>query len=179
MHIKRGKLQFSRLDIWNLCDHLAEINRTALIQFKESKRSGYPQLVIEEYLERKGFTREQILEKSRTGDYDESEVIALWESNIDKMILAFSEHKDFYDIEEPITYNSLCHPDKFDESEGVVRELPDGSRTYRLLTKPKEGYSEGDVHLYNQRTVNYDNEIRRLKDEGLRLFAKYFYTLWD
>lgn len=69
MRISRGRLVLSKNEIWNANVHLAKITRDILVQFKESKRVGYP------------------------GRLSTS---AEWDEVIDAMIFSFSEIcKDF------------------------------------------------------------------------------------
>ena len=163
MYIKKGKLVFHEKDLWNLDIVLSKIIVQALTQFKHSKRHGYPSQAIKDcYFE--SVSEKELSNMMMNSSYDESLVITYWEKCIDDMIFAFTEHKDYYEIEEPLTE----------------------SKTYRStnnLTQmtfvPKDGYTQKDIDEYNIREKEYNDAIKKRTLEGRNLFMKYYDSLWD
>lgn len=68
MRFTKGHLRFSRKEIWNLGEHLAQCIYDGLLQFKNSDRMGHP------------------------GDISEE----IWEEYLDKMLYSFKEISTYY-----------------------------------------------------------------------------------
>ena len=51
MRIQKGKVHFTKKDIWNLDHVLAEVILAGLQKFKETNRNGYPSSVLSDYLD--------------------------------------------------------------------------------------------------------------------------------
>ena len=79
MRIQKGKIRFSRKEVWNIGHVLQEIIVIGLKQFKESKRLGIPMEVYSEFEEYDG-TYES------TDNIDMSVAIDKWEEILDHII---------------------------------------------------------------------------------------------
>ena len=164
MYIKKGKLVFHNKDLWNLDIVLSKIILQALIQFKDSKRHGYPTQAIKDVYSGQ-FSEEELSNMMMNSSYDEKLVIEYWEKCIDNMIFAFSEHKEYYEIEESLT---------------EIKTKPvDNSRLTEMSFVPKSGYTQKDVDEYDIRRKSYDDNIKKRILEGRDLFIKYYDSLWD
>ena len=78
MFIQKGKIRFSKKEIWDLDTHLAKIIYTGLVQFKQSKRYGTPS----------PFLAESTVEHPLGTTTEETK--QAWEDTLDQMIYAFS-----------------------------------------------------------------------------------------
>lgn len=182
MRIQKGKPRFSKRELWNLDTTLATIIHQALVQFKESPRNGYPVDAINQYfLDIEGLTEAQVTErfKQNPNDYDSEKVSEYFENILNKMIFAFSKEAkiDYQDIEECPTVCSLSNPELFEKEIHTTDEK--GNRYSSVMFKPKEGYTQEDVDAYWVRNTNYHKDLNSKTEEGLSLFSKYFYNLWD
>ncbi len=163
MYIKKGKLVFHEKDLWNLDIVLSKIIVQALTQFKHSKRHGYPSQAIKDcYFE--SVSEKELSNMMMNSSYDESRVITYWEKCIDDMIFAYTEHKDYYEIEEPLTES---------------KTYPSTNNLTRMTFVPKDGYTQKDIDEYNIREKEYDDAIKKRTLEGRNLFMKYYDSLWD
>ena len=164
MYIKKGKLIFHNKDLWNLDMVLSKIISQALIQFKNSNRHGYPTQAIKDvYFEQ--VSEKELSNMMMNSSYDEKLVIEYWEKCLDNMIFAFSEHKEYYEIEESLT-EAKSYPTKNPKLTGMT-------------FVPKNGYTQKDVDEYNIRQKAYDDAIKKRTLEGRNLFMKYYDSLWD
>lgn len=182
MRIQKGHPHFSKRELWNLDTTLAPIIHQALVQFKQSNRSGFPMLATNQYLKDiEGLTEEQITERlnKNPNDFDSNLVNNFYEKIIDKMIFSFSKEakSDYNDIEECPTDCSLSNPELFEEEIHTTDEK--GNRYSSVMFKPKQGYTQEDVNAYWVRHKEYHENLENKVQEGLELFAKYFYSLWD
>lgn len=164
MRTQKGKIVFSNKDVWNLDMVLSEVIRSGLLKFKEYKRHGYPNEAIYEYYSHLPENEVKLLIEKHS--YDESAVVEYWEACIDKMIFAFSKHKEYHEIERPITKME------------IVKENSNSKFT-RMTFVPKEGYTHEDVESYNAREKEYDNKLENQINEGRILFIRYYDSLWD
>lgn len=181
MRIQKGHPRFSKRELWNLDSTLAPIIHQALVQFKDSHRHGFPMYAVTDYLkEVKGLTEEQITEMFKAnpnGNYDREEVAEFFETILDKMIFAFSKEakKEYEDIEECPTLCSFTDPQAFEDEDLE----PDEKGLSRIFFKPKKGYTKEDVDAYWVRHKEFNKVLENKIDEGLKLFSRYFYSLWD
>jgi hypothetical protein len=142
-------------DAWNLGDNLAKIIHPALVKLKETKH-GSPFVENEDVPE--CLWRNEILIKE---DYDtDPQWHARWDYVLDKMIWAFAQilredrESQFQSGEHDI-YFEPCN---------------DGSGCSELKHGPNDTFKI-DYEAQNK----YEAEI----SEGLRLFAKYYNSLWN
>lgn len=180
MRIQKGKVRFSGRELWNLDNTLAPIIHTGLVQFKESKRHGYPMQAVYDYLQEvKGMTEEQVksMFNENPDDYSFKEVEEFFEVILDRMIFAFSEEakQDYSDIEECPTICSMTNPEEF----GEENLGPDEKGNVYTFFKPKKGYTQEDVNAYWVRHKEHVEKLEEKIKEGMRLFGVYFYSLWD
>ena len=90
MFIQKGKIRFSKKEIWDLDTHLAKIIYTGLVQFKQSKRHGTPS----------AFLTESTIEHPFGTATEETR--QAWEETLDQMIYAFSPQQEYDEIEPSI-----------------------------------------------------------------------------
>lgn len=160
MHRHKGKIRFSRHEVWNLDLYLAEIIYTGLIQFKQAKRHGVPSHFLAEA------THEQLL------GIVTPESIQCWEDALDQMIYAFSPLQDYEDIETcNYTLKMMAQTDRIDPSANTI--------SARMLKIPHEGVNEKDMEAYEARKLAWEQRDTEKRLQGRELFAQYFNYLWD
>ena len=182
MRIQKGHPRFCKRELWNLDSTLAPIIHQGLTQFKDSKRYGFPMTAVNQYLEEvEGLSKEQITErfKENPNDFDSEKVSQYFENILDKMIFTFSKEAkiDYPDIEECPTVCSLSNPELFEKEVHTTDEK--GNRYSSVMFKPKEGYTQEDLDGYWIRYKAFNEDLNKKVNEGLTLFSKYFYDLWD
>lgn len=182
MRIQKGHPHFSKRELWNLDTTLAPIIHQALVQFKELPRFGYPMEAVTQYLiDVEGLTEKQVKERfeKNSNDFDSEKVNQFFETILDKIVFAFSKEakSDYTDIEKCPTDCSLNNPELFEEEIHTTDKK--GNRYSSVMFKPKQGYTQEDVDAYWVRYKEYHENLENKVQEGLSLFSKYFYSLWD
>lgn len=185
MRIQKGKVRFAKNELYNLDETLSPIIRTALTQFRDSKRHGFPMLVYEDYIAAdKGITIEEAkqyiinaFEQSRNGTIEEYKCADMFQYFTDvileKIIFAFSKHPEYQDV-EPMPYDI-----RFELLESTFIEGFDDCKESVLHCIPKDGYTEDDITLYDERKKAYDEKLKKDIEYGRQLFIRYYDALWD
>jgi len=181
MRIQKGKVRFSKRELWNLDETLKPIIRTALTQFRDAKKMGVSTLVYEDYIaDERGITVDEAAKwiKEHRDIYGNiegfkgrlEEMVEYFHKVIlEDMIFAFSDHLDYMDIENQpynIHFNRVGTT-----SEGNVRSV--------LHREMKDGFTEEDYDSYREREREYDKKVHDRCERGRFLFARYFHALWD
>lgn len=180
MRIQKGKPRFSKRELWNLDETLKPILHTALVQFRDSNRHGFPTMVYADYIAvERGITIEAadlwIKENMNScGDlegYDLNKMVKFFDTSIlADMIFAFSNHPDYDEIEDAPFKISMNVDDERDEN---------GNRRSFIETKLNDGVSNDDYFAYIERQKAYDEGVAARCERGRHLFARYFEALWD
>lgn len=180
MRIQKGKVRFSKRDLWNLDETLKPILRTALTQFRDAKKMGVSTLIYEDYIaDERGITIDEAakwIDEHRDmygkieGFEGRLEEMVEYFHNVilEDMIFAFSDHPDYMDIEEQPFDISF---ERTDDEDGNVRS--------NLHTKMKDGVTQEDYESYREREREYDKKVHDRCERGRFLFARYFHALWD
>lgn len=180
MRIQKGKIRFSKRDLWNLDETLKPILHTALTQFDAVEKWGVSTKVYEDLIATdKGITVDEAKEyikehRDQQGDVEgyTNQMLSDYFKNVimKDMIFAFADHPDYTDIEKrpyEITMNM----------DGEVR--PDGNKRTFIEYVWDKGITQDDVNAYAQREKAYDEMVQERSERGRYLFAKYFESLWD
>lgn len=180
MRIQKGKVRFSKRDLWNLDETLKPILRTALTQFRDAKKMGVSTLIYEDYIaDERGITIDEAakwIDEHRDmygkieGFEGRLEEMVEYFHNVilEDMIYAFSDHPDYMDIEEQPFDISF---ERTEDEDGNVRS--------NLHTKMKDGVTQEDYNSYREREREYDKKVHDRCERGRFLFARYFHALWD
>ena len=180
MRIQKGKVRFSKRELWNLDETLKPILRTALTQFRDAKKMGVSTLIYEDYIaDERGITIDEAVKwidehRDMYGEIEgfegrlEEMVEYFHKVILEDMIFAFSDHPDYMDIEEQ----------PFDISFERTED-EDGNVYSNLHTKLKDGVTQGDYDSYREREREYDKKVHDRCERGRFLFARYFHALWD
>lgn len=180
MRIQKGKVRFSKRELWNLDETLKPILRTALTQFRDAKKMGVSTLIYEDYIaDERDITIDEAakwIDEHRDmyggieGFEGRLEEMVEYFHNVilEDMIFAFSDHPDYMDIEEQ----------PFDISFGRTED-EDGNVYSNLHTKMKDGVTQEDYDSYREREREYDKKVHDRCERGRFLFARYFHALWD
>lgn len=161
LHKKRKiKVKIHGYDVWSLDHTLAQIIAPTLILLKENKQ-GAPLVDDDDVPEHLRSTAAK--PKDKEWDTDEHH-FARWDWVLDEMIWTFSQHK-MHDDTEQFHHN-------IDNLEMKVVKVHNG---YSKLEFGAKDPSKPE-HFYD-REGHLEHEKR--KDNGRRLFAKYYNSLWD
>lgn len=179
MRIQKGKVRFSKRDLWNLDYTLKPIIHTALTQFRDSHHDGVPNSVLEDYIvEERGISLEEAREwisnnRNEYGDVDGYSYEMLYDYFHDviltNMIFAFEYHPDYYDIEKP-PYRLSFDRVESEYGEEIVSSV--------MNIKLDEGITQADVDAYKERSLQYNKDVYDRSLLGRMLFARYFDALW-
>lgn len=180
MRIQKGKVRFSKRELWNLDETLKPIIHTALTQFSQEKKYGVSMLAYEDCISSdKGITIDEAKawikeNQSNSGEVDgyTTEMIFDYFNNviIQDMIFAFANHPDYDDIEKPPYKISM-------NMDGEVRE--DGTVKSFIEYEWDRGITQEDVNAYGKRERQYDEMVADRCVRGRHLFARFFNSLWD
>lgn len=161
LHKKRKiKVKIHSYDIWSLDHTLAQIIVPALILLKE-KKQGAPWVDDEDVPENLRSTA--AAPKENEWDTDEHH-FARWDWVLDEMIWAFEQYK-MDDDSRQFHYNIENLDIK------TVKEDNDYSKLEFTVKDPSQ------PEYFYDREAHKQHEAR--KDNGRRLFAKYYNSLWD
>lgn len=186
--IERG---FDDSSLWELFSDLAEYILPRIKAFKEMERSGYPSY-FSEFEENGSFSKEEYNELLLNGQRDPNvaagriKPMDAWNKTLSKIIYAFEyvvytqtgkdlkEEGRFYKH-----YFGFDPRDKSYECNACIRyeyKTKDGGLLYMF----KEPADKSDVIT---KTIYSNCELEdyayACADEGLKLFAKHFFSLWD
>lgn len=184
----------SDCDLYNLCYHLSNIILPKLIAFKEMNRIGYP-FYFSEYSKdfMGGISKKEynaMKKKDQIGGGEEE----AWERVIDEMIFALEYNKlseinkkelakffkkwnlinPYRETEDNLkwtyTYKTdngimICNEEDYNKIEIGEKEI---SNDYKLVGKSRS-YIDNDLLT----------QYRDRAEEGMRLFGKFFWNLWD
>ncbi|HQV25924.1 MAG TPA: hypothetical protein PLS76_09290 [Acinetobacter sp.] len=159
MFIQKGKIRFSKKEIWDLDTHLAKIIYTGLVQFKQSKRYGTPS----------PFLAESTVEHPLGTTTEETK--QAWEDTLDQMIYAFSPQQEYDEI-EPSIYDLKMIEDT--DRQSISESIP-----IKIITIPKAGFTDQHIEAYKERKNQWEQLDIQKRQQGRQLFAKYFHNLWD
>lgn len=148
------KVELDPYDTWGLDHTLALIIHPLLIQLKETKH-GAPYVDDEDVPEHLRSTAAT----PKENEYDtDSNHFDRWDWVLDEMIWAFQQHKG--DDEQLFQHNL----------DNLKMTMDDGKLTFGIEDPTKPEY-------YYDKEGHRAHEAR--KSNGRRLFAKYYYGLWD
>jgi len=163
---KKSKIQIDKFDVWSLDHTLAEIILPCLLQLKDVKH-GLPNEFVDvggaDYDQQQSFD-------FYTETHREAWEIGSkrWDDVLDKMIWSF------YQIAY-VDYESLYHHGKGDYewiktdkqfANPITGKMED---TFQIVDKSKNSWFDH---------VGYQLHMERIQ-EGIDLFAKYYFNLWD
>lgn len=153
-------------DVWSADHTLAMIIAPTLKKLKEVNH-GYPHVDNDDVPEHLHMTNEQKEALNWDGTVDANHE-ARWNYIMDEMIWAFEQHADPYDNDAQFHHNS-------EQLEMVFTPLEDGTPASTLSfnhqkdpTKPAYWVDQEGKKKHHDRMNN-----------GVRLFAKYYQSLWD
>jgi hypothetical protein len=152
---RKIKVRIDDYDVWGLDNTLAHIILPALKLLKE-KKHGTP------HTDREDAPADPIYDDEPTEhDWDRAYSVKRWEYIIDEMIHAF-------ECEVNDDWDDQFHTGKIDNI--TVPEVINGKTYYRWEKGPN------DTHVFDAEGHKKAWERRQ---NGLRLFAKYYHSLWD
>lgn len=154
---RKVEIHIDRWDTYNLYNTLSLIILPLLKQFKE-KNTGHPNIDVNDVPE-----EFKNLDMSDDKFYENNKKI--WDWIIDEMIWTFQQLQPYYDWEEQ--YQS----GECDFYHEVSKTDENGKpKLYQLKTGPDHTFE-----IDNARIKKHQERI----DNGLRLFGKYFQSLWQ
>lgn len=163
---RKVKVRVDNYDVWGADHTLAMIIAPTLKKLKEIKH-GYPHVDNEDVPEELRFTLSEKEEYEWDGTVDAKHE-ARWEWVLDEMIWAFEQHADPNDGEDQYHHNE-------DQLAVVFTPLEEDPKLSSLTmnyqkdpSKPAYWVDEEEKRKHHARKVN-----------GVRLFAKYYESLWD
>jgi len=179
----------SDCDIWNLHEYLTPIILGKLIAFRNSPLHGYPSC-FSEYCENEWKSKEEYDDAVDKGDILGGEQAA-WLKVIDEMIFAF-EFLNYYEASDKkrdkmLKKYGLEYPHKKIPENRMVHYVykygkgeDEHIMSSHLPPKDKENekytYLGEDVSYYN---FDLEREYYERVEKGMKLFAKYYLSLWD
>lgn len=164
---RKVKVHIDYYDIWSADHTLAMIIAPTLKKLKQHQH-GYPHVDNEDVPEELRMTDKDREKLEHDGSVD-SKHEARWNYILDEMIWAFEQHADPYDNDAQFHHNS-------DQLEMVFTPTEVNGKTVSELsfnhqkdpTKPKYWVDHEGKKKHHERMNN-----------GVRLFAKYYQSLWD
>lgn len=177
MRVTKGKLKFSKRELWNLDTHLSTIIVGALEQFK-----AYPKHSVPPHLYRDASGGIQSTNGSvhslESDKYSDQYCDEQWVWLLDKMQDGFREYPSFFDIEPYNFYwDDLSNPEMFSEQVWEEDEVYGKVTTWRKTLKPE--YTQGDVDAWWERSRKHDAKVKQKVKEGRELMMLHFNSLWD
>lgn len=178
----------SDCDIWNFHSHLTPIILDKLIAFRNSPLHGYPGC-FSEYCENEWKSKEEYDDAVKKGDILGGEQAA-WLKVLDEIIFAF-EFLNYYEASDKkrdkmLNKYGLKYPhEKTLENKKIhyVYRFGEGEDTHIMSShlppdkkKEKYTYLGEDVSYYN---FDLEREYYERVERGMKLFAKYYLSLWD
>lgn len=172
MRIQKGKIRFSKRDVWNMDNTLSKIILTALEQFKEMDKNSVPPHLYKDV---------NTDVHNISFDYSEEYCDEQWCWLLERMMDGFKEYPDFYETSQykDLYWNSMVDKEHFTEEELAAEYIEPYGLCYTMHRKLKDGYTEDDVEQQRILEKEYYKQIEKQKKEGRELFIKYFDRLWD
>lgn len=162
---RKVKVHIDYYDIWSADHTLAMIIAPTLKKLKQHQH-GYPHVDNEDVPEELRMTDKDRENLEHDGSVD-SKHEARWNYILDEMIWAFEQHADPYDGEDQFFHNSEQLEMVFTPIEGMKASSLSFNHQ-KDPTKPPYWRDDEGLKKHNERKKN-----------GLRLFAKYYDSLWD
>lgn len=158
---RKMEVRIDNYDVWSLDHTLAQIIHPALIKLKDQKH-GYPMVEDSDVPKNLRSTSATPLTDEQKDMHQWDDLAeARWEWVMDEMIHAFSQAKrDNWDDD----FMSGEHDMKSEEVEF------EGKKYYQFV--------EGPNSTFKYDAKGREKEYKRISN-GLRLFAKYYFSLWD
>lgn len=179
----------SDCDIWNFHDHLTPIILGKLIAFRNSPLHGYPGC-FSEYCENEWKSKEEYDDAVDRGDILGGEQAA-WLKVLDEMIFAF-EFLNCYEASDKkrdkmLKKYGLKYPhEKIPENRMVhyVYKYGEGEDEHIMTSHIPPEDKENEKYTYLGEDISYYNfdlerEYYERVEKGMKLFAKYYLSLWD
>ena len=163
---RKIKVHVDYYDIWSTDHTLAMIIAPTLKKLKEQQH-GYPHVDNEDVPEELRFELTQEEKDNWDGSVD-SKHEARWAWILDEMIWAFEQHADPYDGENQFIHN-------VDQLEMVFTPLEDNPKLSSLSFNHQKDPSKPAYWVDKEGQKKHQER----KQNGLRLFAKYYECLWD
>ena len=158
---RKIKIKIHDYDTWNMQHTLAMIILPMLKQLKETKK-GSPLVDPEDVPEhlRPNPDRATLYAEGKIEDYDVDDTLdARWEWVLDEMIYAFR-------VESNDDWEDEFHTGESD----YIWVKTDGGKTVELVKGPKH------THVVDHEGIK---AVMARKDNGMKLFGKYYNGLWD
>lgn len=157
---QKVKVHIDKWDTWNMDGTLAHIIHPMLVQLKETQH-GAPNVDDED-------VPESLYRTKTDNDWDtDSNHFKRWEYVLDEMIWTFDEIRLGKTASDMVIYPE-GYFDNWIETKFVKLENED---LYEMVPHPDDDKvirPEAEMKAYNERRKN-----------GLRLFGKYYHSLWD
>lgn len=163
---RKVKVHIDYYDIWSADHTLGMIIAPMLKKLKEHQH-GYPHVDNEDVPEELHFSKEDKEKLENDGTVD-SKHEARWAWVLDEMIWAFEQYEDPYEGENQFYHNS-------EQLEMIFTPLEDNPKLSSLSFNHQKDPSKP---AYWRDTEGLKKHHERKKN-GLRLFAKYYDSLWD
>lgn len=177
MRVTKGKLKFSKRELWNLDTHLSTIIVGALEQFKSYPKHSVPPHL---YRDPSGGIQGVSSDTHSLGNpnYPEEYCDEQWVLLLDKMQDGFRVFPTYFDIEPyNFCWDDLSNPERFSEQVWEEDEVYGKVTTWRKTLKPE--YTQGDVDAWWERSRKYEAEVKQKVKEGRELFLIHYSSLWD
>ena len=169
MRISKGKIKFSRKDLWNLDSTLSEVIVQALEQFKTTKKHSIPPHLYRDFDGNEICNAHEI---EMTDEQFEQE----WLKLLNIMQEGFKPIKPFYEIEVvDFHWDSLFNPEKFSPEQLA----PNEEGLYEWHRKLKDGKTQEEYDAYLERADNWYKLSHSVRENGRKYFIAYFDNLWD
>ena len=162
---RKVKVRVDYYDIWSADHTLGMIIAPTLKKLKEHQH-GYPHVDNEDVPEELRFTEEDREKLENDGTVD-SKHKARWNYILDEMIWAFEQHADQDDGEDQFYHNS-------DQLEMVFTPI-EGMKASNLSFNHQKDPSKPPYWRDDEGLKKHHER----KHNGVRLFAKYYESLWD
>lgn len=173
---RRIKVRIDRYDTWNMDHTLAIIVLPMLKQLKKDKH-GSGNIDLEDVPEHlRGSTTEDYDSQLTFEFYQEAEITnapdvhVRWDWVLDEMIWAFEQLQPDYDWEDQYRSGEMDVTWKKSEKTYFNPETQKEEDTYEMIRGPKDTY-QIDMEGMKKHQDRISN--------GLRLFGKYYQSLWD
>jgi hypothetical protein len=163
---RKIKVHVDYYDIWSADHTLAMIIAPTLKKLKEHQH-GYPHVDNDDVPEELRFSEEDRKKLEHDGTVD-SKHEARWNYVLDEMIWAFEQHADPYDNDDQFHHNSDQLELTFTPLEDNPKLSTMGFNYQKDPTKPAYWVDDEGKKNHHERMNN-----------GVRLFAKYYQSLWD
>ena len=165
---RRVSVKIDPWDSWNADDTLAHIILPLLVDLKRNKQ-GAPVVDPEDVPENMRPGKLEIEQWQKDGTTD-ALFFKRWDWVLDEMIWAFSEHVKDYDESEG-KFWSGTHDIVWTPVDELGNEVAEEDSKYTRMDKGPDDTSQWDREGYNA--------YMERKQNGFRLFGKYYTSLWS